>query len=64
MQYTFDGFETPPELTTEEEKNNQQLQKRMRDILEEFQYVEDNHLSNHKTFKSRVPYEISMDLKP
>jgi len=63
MQYTLDGFETPLELATEEEKSNQQLQKRMRDILEEFQYVEDNHLSNTKTFKSRVPYEDLYGLK-
>lgn len=63
MQYTLDGFETPPELTTEEEKSNQQLQKRIREILNEFCYVEDNKLVNAKTFKCRVPYEDLYGLK-
>lgn len=61
MQYTLDGFEAPPELSTEEEKSNQQLQTKIRGILEEFKYAEGNNLAIPKTFKTRVPYEICMD---
>ena len=63
MQYTLDGFEAPPELSTEEEKSNQQLQTKIRGILEEFEYAEGNNLSIPKTFKTRVPYEDLYGLK-
>ncbi|MBL0436736.1 hypothetical protein JD543_04565 [Aeromonas caviae] len=53
MQYTLDGFEAPPELSTEEEKSNQQLQTKIRGILEEFKYAEGNNLAIPKTFKTR-----------
>ena len=52
MQYTLEGFEAPPELTSEEEKSNQQLQTKIREILIEFQYVEDSKTSSPKTFLS------------
>ncbi|MCS3767136.1 hypothetical protein HNP12_001193 [Aeromonas hydrophila] len=63
MQYTLEGFEAPPELTSEEEKSNQQLQTKIREILIEFQYVEDSKVSAPKTFKCRVPYEDLYGLK-
>ncbi|HDT5894619.1 TPA: hypothetical protein QHC12_003851, partial [Aeromonas hydrophila subsp. hydrophila] len=63
MQYTLEGFEAPPELTSEEEKSNQQLQTKIREILIEFQYVEDSKISAPKTFKCRVPYEDLYGLK-
>ncbi|MFQ2462382.1 hypothetical protein ACK31Q_19255 [Aeromonas caviae] len=53
MQYTLDGFEAPPELSTEEEKSNQQLQTKIRGILEEFKYAEGNNLAIPKTFKTK-----------